>query len=185
MIRNVVLAVVALAPSLAAAQVVFEPVRYQYHGDRSTFYYGGSDPSVIAYGKQVDELRPQTSPAADDYTRPILRSRVYSDVVPFWNAAIYGWSPSDARNEANASLPRYFRKRDLFPLPSDVRGLITVPAQAQPVRLTPTTRVEPKTVTRPSPILIIPKDALRKPAAPVKQAMFVAVSLDSTAPVSR
>ena len=39
---------------------------------------------------------------------------VFSDCLPYRNAAVYGYTSVDARNEANASMPRYFTKRDLL-----------------------------------------------------------------------
>ena len=38
---------------------------------------------------------------------------VYSDCRPGVNVSVYGYTSVDARNEAYANVPTYFRKRDL------------------------------------------------------------------------
>ncbi|HEY1921951.1 MAG TPA: hypothetical protein VGG44_04235 [Tepidisphaeraceae bacterium] len=128
---------------VASAQIIYEPVRYQY-GDDQKFYYGGGDPSVIAFGFANLSSLPLT---------------IYTDARPYENAAIFGCTTSDARNQAYANTPRYFRKRDLIsagqPQPD---GSIIIPAQADPIP-TPVSAspaaLRPQSIS-PQPILIIP-----------------------------
>src|SRR5947209_858311 len=89
-----------LLAASASAQIIYTPVQYQYgHDIGNPYYYGGHDPRVFRMAEAPNNT---------------TQGQVYSDAVPFTNAAIYGYGPDDARNEANASIPRYFRKRDLL-----------------------------------------------------------------------
>jgi len=151
----------------ASAQVVYEPVQYQYGSGHNVFYYGGSDPNVIRrglwacggytlpYGKPVpiDVQQQMTNcdcgqgfyrAGAGIFERDSwdggLPARVYSDALPRRNAALAGFTPSDARNEAYANVPRYFRKVDALKTAHvDETGAIIVPAI--PVRDEDTQRV--------------------------------------------
>lgn len=98
---------VVTAP-LAFAQVIYEPVRFQY-GQKTVFYYGGHNPEIFARARANARLAEPTP----------LPPPVYSDDHPLWNARIFGYTAADARNAANASVPRYFRKADLTPRHSD------------------------------------------------------------------
>jgi hypothetical protein len=132
----------------ASAQVIYTPIQYQYGRDiGNPYYYGGHDPRVFAAAQS-----PQNT----------TQGQTYSDTIPFTNAAIYGYGPDDARNEANANIPRYFRKRDL--LAGAIRepdGSAVVPADSVGI---PT-----REVARPArsvgTILIIPKRLLTPPHA--------------------
>ena len=108
--RQVVCFVVFLFAPMACAQVIYAPVRFQYGGELP-FYYGGSNPHVIAHAwANRDRLGYSPLPAP-----------VYSDAMPYWNAQIFGYKPDDAQNDANASIPTYFRKAEL--IVHDVHGL--------------------------------------------------------------
>jgi hypothetical protein len=156
------IALVLIAARGATAQVIYEPVQYQY-GGQYTFYYGGSDPAFFSlghgrgeqawgrvngfafYSSTVEHFREVTS-------EPL---RVYSDAIPYENAAIYGYTANDARMAAYGNVPRYFRKEDLLAA-GVVQGdgtIVVVAAQAQP-RAMPARGA----TTRPTvaPILIIP-----------------------------
>src|SRR4051812_6193444 len=95
------LSVVALWVSSASAQVIYEPVQYQY-GQHEKYYYGGTDWRVFAraqrdgcqrvYGREV-------------FQRPV---RIYNDCIANWNAAIFGYTMNDASNDAYQSVPTYF-----------------------------------------------------------------------------
>ena len=52
MSRFVVLCVLSMITSSASAQIIFEPVRYQY-GNQSKYYYGGCDPFVHRMGTGI------------------------------------------------------------------------------------------------------------------------------------
>ncbi len=120
--------------SAASAQVIYEPVRYQYHVAGATVYYGGHDPRVLDLVER-DVIRTSYS-AVTTISHVVNRTRVYSDAVPMVNLAdntYTGYSSmtaADARNEANANAPRYFRKRDLLRTGFMMRdGSLVVPAQ--------------------------------------------------------
>jgi hypothetical protein len=146
----------------AGAQIIFLPVQYQY-GEQNKFYYGGSDPAVFDFAQQPGSVSwgqingfafygGSISHFREVSSQPL---RTYSDQIPGQNAALYGYTASDARNDAEANVPRYFRKRDL--LAAGVRqpdGTIVIPAQAQPVPAAPAGPRAP--TSQPVPILIIP-----------------------------
>ena len=176
MLRSIAAAAVVVlvgsSSSLVNAQTIYAPVQYQYGEGRHRYYYGGSDPAVLNMAERrrsVDDLsdHPYTS---DRYNAAYLHyrligqlDRVYSDVVPYTNARVYGYLPVDAANDAYANVPRYFRKADLLRAAVDLPdGSSVVPAQARPVvdlddvRLR---RTATRPVVRPRAILIIPKKA--------------------------
>ncbi len=174
----------------ARGQVIYEPVRYQY-GVEQTFYYGGSDARVFeraaaAAGSGRRGVEPWSGRFGLSLLQTGLASRppsIYSDRFPFENAAIYGYTPSLARDEANANVPRYFRKADL--LRSAIRAADgrswVVPADAPAsgsidIRSARTAApaVRPAApATQPSPILIIPKSLLNRPP---EDSLLLAVS---------
>jgi hypothetical protein len=197
--------------SFASAQVYFEPVQYQF-GAGPTFYYGGSDPRVFEYATRSVYGDDIAGPYGTRYfvgTRyygKILRLRppaVFVDQLPHFDAALFRYTPADARNDANAAAPTYFRKIDLLrsAVPSGDGKTFVVPAQApavaagyidirpyhRPAAGTPThpsTGPAPATTgpaTQPSdgprPLLIIPKSLLQPPAPaaePVAQKVVIA-----------
>jgi hypothetical protein len=124
-----------------SAQIIYQPVQYQY-GTTAKFYYGGSNPDLIWYGY----AQPSAGP---------VQLTIYSDARPYENVAIYGYTVSDARNEAYANVPRYFRKRDLLataqPAPD---GSLVVGPQSQPIPTAPLIDQHPISA---APILIIPR----------------------------
>jgi hypothetical protein len=180
MSRFVVLAsllIVLTASPATRAQVIYEPVQYQYFSGGRAYYYGGANPHTHwranlnsqdpGYGRtngwafvtgNVDTHR-------EVGTEPI---RAYSDAIPHWNGRVYGYTPNDARNAAYENAGTYFRKADL--LKTSIRqedGTWHVPAQPTAVRGTieirPYRAVTPVPATSPKPILIIPKRLLDKP----------------------
>jgi hypothetical protein len=123
----VVLALLAWASS-ASAQVVYEPVRYQYGPN---VYYGGTNPSFgnSAYSNLPPGLQSAAPVAGAGAGLPGVSSsylygspsgtypslsmgtpqptvHVYSDALPYQEASQYGYTPDDARNEAYANVPR-------------------------------------------------------------------------------
>ena len=180
MIARVICLGVLLAAEAAPAAVVYEPVQYQYQnqyaaGPGPTFYYGGSNPIVFDHMARVgcEQQGSLGSREGAGYYGLLRRDRwntppyVFTDCIPWTNAAIYGFSPADARNEASQNAPRYFRKADLLAA-GVVRpdGTLVVAAHAQPI---PQIIIKPyNSATRPAPrpILIIPKVApLPQPAS--------------------
>ena len=126
--------------SSASAQVIYEPVRYQY-GDALKYYYGGSNPGMFAYADMVTCRNGYPSSMCNVYTsltRTIgqvgEKKLVLSDCLPYRNAAVYGYDANDARNEAYCNVPRYYRKSDLLAAAVPAGdGTLVVPVQAMPV----------------------------------------------------
>jgi hypothetical protein len=189
----------AILGSTVSAAVVYAPVEYQYRDpymNAPAFYYGGSDPQYLdeaANRQQRFNMGPSGHYIGTSYAREgrfgyNLANSTVTNVFPVTytdlkaagiNAYPYGFSISDARNAAYASVPLYFRKRDLiasaYPTPD---GNLIVPAQAPlpgTIEITPShgpaTRPATAPATTPSPILIIPKSLLKKslntPTTPV------------------
>jgi len=170
--------------SSAFAQIIYQPVQYQFSSGGSHYYYGGSDRQVhidanhlsgeASYGRSngftfhsgnVDTHR-------EVVTEP---ARIYTDLMPGQNARFFGYTANDARNAAYANAPTYFRKADA--LRAAVRqpdGTLLVTSQADaPNKGTidirpwkPLAAPAAMPVNQPSPILIIPKRLLDKPLWP-------------------
>jgi hypothetical protein len=167
----IALAIVAVSSSSANAQTIYAPVQYQYGTERHRYYYGGNDPAVFDRAEQrrcIDEITdvPFTSRRyTDAYVHLRLvgqLDRVYSDCIPYLNARAFGYLPVDAANDANANVPRYFRKADLLRA-GDVQadGSRVVAAQAEPVVIVRDRdlRTETRPAIKPRAIIIIPKKA--------------------------
>ena len=172
-----------LATCSAPAAVVYEPVQYQYQNQYRTgpgpiFYYGGSDPAVF---QRMDRLGFEEQGSLGvregaEYYGLLQRSRwnwpdyVFTDRVPWTNAALYGFGPANARTEAYENVPRYFRKADL--LAAGVvtpDGSVIIPAQAVAVPQISIKPYNPSTHAAPHPILIIPRRALMPVIAVAKR----------------
>lgn len=179
---GVVLAALSACGAAASAQIVYEPVQSQYFAGGRAYYYGGADPRVHYSAARESGLA--TWGRSNGYafhsgnidthrevsTEP---TRIYSDQVPGQNARFFGYTVSDAQNQANANSYIYFRKADL--LRTAIRqsdGTWTVPAQPSPARGTieilparPIVRpmMGDKKAVAPKPVLVIPKRLLDKP----------------------
>jgi hypothetical protein len=162
--------------SAAGAQVIYEPVQYQYDSGGRAYYYGGSNPQVHRNANQLSHESgfgrsngwAFHSGSIDTHrevgTEP---TRVYSDMIPTRNARVFGYTADDARNAAYANSATYFRKSDVVRLARVAPdGTWVVPANAQsPARGGGTIEIKvvrPAT-TLPKPILSIPKRLLDKP----------------------
>jgi hypothetical protein len=187
--------IVVTAP-VARAQIVYEPIQFQFiqhlpGGGSDTFYYGGHDPAVFAGA---------VLPYAGSMIRPRqMPLRVFTDAMPRTNAAIYGFTPCDAANEANANAARYFRKADVVRGKANVSGEMTVPAWAGSVRdealigaAVPMVRITP---SGPHPLMVIPIPQRlqspgtvlvvgKSPAGPPAQAAAVLVAVPVVGAVS-
>jgi hypothetical protein len=180
---------VAILGSVASAAIVYEPVQYQYRDPvygRPVFYYGGSNPAVFAaaanqqqrwhLGSSIRNIgfgEQFVGRIGDDLLHHGLPGNIpmtFSDLFPpYMNAWPMGFTADDARNEAYANVPLYFRKADLMEsavmLPD---GNIHVPAQAplpgtiQIMPYHPPTTQPATTTPASGPILIIPKGLLNK-----------------------
>ena len=171
------LACLASYASTATAQVIYEPVRYQYQAPNGggVFFYGGRDPFVFqqATALSVDPGFGRVRGLAFySSTRTVRSSRtpVFSDAIPGIDLSGFGLTPASAANFANASVPTYFRKSDLLRAATVLpNGTRIVPAVA------PVASAAPQPAPRPAPlarsadtapkgvVIIIP---YRKPDAP-------------------
>jgi hypothetical protein len=165
--------------SPAWAQVIYEPVQYQYFSGGRAYYYGGSDPRVHSwaswlshesgYGRtngyafhsgDIDRHR-------EVGTEPV---RIFSDMLPTLNGRFFGYTIDNARNAAYNNAPTYFRKADLPRLARVAEdGTWVVPSTAAPAA--GTIEIRPyrpvmRPTTEPKPILSIPKRLLDKPLWP-------------------
>lgn len=164
----------AFASAGAGAQVVYEPVQYQYVSGGRFYYYGGSSPLVHRNANLLSH-EPSFgrsngwafhSGSIDTHrevgTEP---TRAYTDMIPTWNARVFGYTAGDARNAAYANSATYFRKADL-PLMARVApdGTWVVPAHAtSPAAGAGTIEIKVVRPATPKPILSIPKRLLDKP----------------------
>ena len=181
MLRCVAVALGSLILSTSAmAQVVYEPVRYQFQSPRGeTYYYGGTDPRVhMVAGSELCRgfgyaTNLHNFDGGNSFNQPSPmhhRPAVYTDCAPFRDATYFGYTPADARNEAYANAPTYFRKADLLEsaIPTATGGWV-VPANAPQYIVAPRHHgyptVRPMTtapVTRPGQVIIIPKRLMDK-----------------------
>lgn len=156
--------IASAAPRVAFSQIIYQPVQYQYDG----FYYGGDNPAIFARAMRDSCAlylamlhRPLSSPPP----------RVYTDCLPWVDAALYGMTPNDAQNQAYQSIPRHFRKADLLDSAVWVDGALVVPARApvagrieiKPYRRRYHSPPATQPAGEPRPLLIIPRDALERP----------------------
>ncbi len=134
----------ALVASEASAQVIYEPVQYQYKASQY-YYYGGSDPAIHRWAQSpVGGAGRWGRAGGYAFVSGNIRThravvheptRAFTDAMPFINAYVYGFTPNDARNEAYFNVPRYFRKGDLLNAAVLGDGAYVVPSQAMPVRI--------------------------------------------------
>jgi len=153
-------------PSLAPAQVIYEPVQYQY-GSAVKFYYGGRDPAVVAVASNYFSMNTRYFGAYGELATAPLH--VFSDHFPYQDATLFGYTSMDAMNEAYANLPRYFRKADLLrvaePQPD---GTMVVPSSAVSSHIDPgfmsrgAIDIRPYKPASSGPVLIIPKGLLEQ-----------------------
>jgi hypothetical protein len=163
--------VLSIVASSASAQVIYEPVRYQY-GESLRYYYGGNNPAMFDYADRVICRNGYPSSMNNSYTSLYStlgqigeKKLVLTDCMPLRNAAVFGYSANDARNEAYANVPRYFRKGDLLNAATVAAdGTLVVPAQAQPraMGVARDTRLVTPVEPKPRAILILPKKGLKK-----------------------
>jgi hypothetical protein len=147
--RLVVVLSILLPVAGASAQVVYEPVRIQY-GDAQPYYYAGNDARIhaaaagpgapgAAWGRVggfafVNDRRQVTQPFA----------RTYTDAFGIRDARPFGLTIDAVWNEANARVPRVFRKS------ATVRpAAIAEPTRAGTIEIKPW---RPRSTTRPAMI---------------------------------
>jgi hypothetical protein len=183
---------VSAAPA-AFGQVIYEPITNQYntgYGDQH-YYYGGSNPAVHQNARSYGVCRPVNFGYATNLHRfdggnsfgqpsPLYyRPAVYTDCIGggLSNAANYGWQAVDARNEAYANAPTYFRKADLlasavpgtdgmYHVPPTAPQMYVVPSTGWPTTYPTTgatTGPSAATMPRRGQVIIIPKRLLDRP----------------------
>jgi hypothetical protein len=174
MLRALSVLVVISISSAAFGQVLYLPVQSQFRTGRgdATYYYGGTDARVHAaarytcqpYGYSNNLHRfdggnsfGQPSPLYD-------RTQVFTDCIPFQDAAHFGYTAADAENEARANAATYFRKADLLAgaIPM-LDGSLVVPPTPTPVYVAPVNVHGASTVPAHGQIIIIPKRLLDRP----------------------
>jgi hypothetical protein len=120
MYRAAAVLLLLVAANYATAQVVYEPVQYQYRNGM-TYYYGGNNPAVHRHAELV-ACRDGYPNAIAGHHYNSLRHTLAQSTDPLYvftdcfrgNAAVYGYTPTDAHNEAMAHVPLYYTKRDLL-----------------------------------------------------------------------
>jgi hypothetical protein len=167
--------------NVSRAQVIFEPVEYQF-GDQDKFYYGGTDPRVFARaaapvdpGAQWGRIDGYSLASGDVWVHQEVGDqpvRIYSDALPTQNAALYGFTATDAANVANASMPRYFRKADVMAVAKEVHGILVVPARAEFPSAPAQADRSPRPTTR--PLMILPAPTAPRNDAPKSDKLAVA-----------
>lgn len=107
--------VVGSLAAAASAGVVYEPVRYQY-GEGQPYFYAGRDPCIHAaarfpYAPGTAWGRVDGFAFVND-RRAVTQqfARTFTDAFGVRDARPFGLTISDVANEANARVPRYFRK---------------------------------------------------------------------------
>ena len=160
-----------VAASSASAQVIYEPVRYQ-HGDAMKYYYGGSNPWMHDYADRVACRNGYSTGVMSRYSSLYHtvgqigeRNLVLTDCMPLRNAAVFGYTATDAYNEAYGNVPGYFRKSELLEAAVPAGdGTLIVPAHARPRPATAArdTREARPAELKPRAILILPKKGLKR-----------------------
>src|SRR5688572_32382248 len=157
-----------------SAQVIYEPVQYQHDAGGQPYYYGGSDPNIhrwahspVGGAGRWGRTNGFAFVSGDiDRHREVRDEntvRAFTDAMPYINAHVYGFTATDARNEAYCNVPLHFRKGDLLNAAVRVNGYHVVPAHAQPIRIERDRDARARGATEPRPVMIIPKDKLFKP----------------------
>ena len=159
--------------SSASAQIIYEPVQYQYGGTQAPFYYGGSNPDMFRFAwREYAEAHNGFASAHGSITQhdevDLTDPHVYVDHLPRSNAAVYGYTANDARNDAYANAARYFCKRDAMHYAvQDEDGAWHVPPQVSGMHVG-TIEIKPyvRPVAAPKRVIIIPKDMLDRKIVP-------------------
>jgi len=174
------LVVVALFASPSLGQIIYEPVTFQ-HGSDVKYFYGGSDSRTHRYAAhEIDQRSYYSYGAFSGSDRSRARDMfnhcdfVFSDQIPLKELSRNGYNENDARNEANANAPLYFRKHELLRAAErQYDGSLSVPANVKVVgRLYVRDAVNGATTgpaTTRGAVIIIPKKLLEKPAKPDRQ----------------
>ena len=178
---SLVALLVLCSASIASAQVIYAPVQFQY-GTATHYFYGGTDPSVHRIANYLTDCAPNYGRVSgyafvsgNIHTHREVsteRTRVYTDCIPYREASVFGFTATDAYNQANQSLPTYFRKTDLMYNAIVLPDSLYIPSQpiSRPyatgeIQIKPYVKPATAPATQPKPILIIPKKSLEAPRA--------------------
>lgn len=150
--------------STVSAQTIFEPLQYQYPGPRGGYFYGGEDPVQLAAAERNLAL-------LDAERRFGERSRpapVYFDLLPLRDARPFGFTPTDASNEAQQSLPRYFRKSQLLRGAVETPSGRIVPARAAGESQQGAIEAVPDAgvCRQPAPVIVFPREWMDREVLP-------------------
>lgn len=158
--------------STSFAQVLYAPVQYQYRTPTGTYLYGGSDSRVHAMAAMRSHCTSYLGVATHDFDggsrfnepAPMdAREPVFTVCAPYQDASWFGYTAADARSEAYANSPTYFRKADLLAsaivLPDGAR--VVVPTA--PTVLAAPTVAKTQATSQRGQIIIIPKRLLDRP----------------------
>ena len=172
MIVRIALLAALASTSAAPAQLVYEPVRIEY-GDAQPYYYAGDDRAIHAAA--AFPSAPGTSwgrvggfAFANDRRRVTQRfARTFTDAFGSVDARPFGLTINDVANEANARVPRFFRKADLL---ASARDGIVSPTATAP---TPRGTIDVRPYGRPPlyprrPLLVLPRALLDRPLIEVR-----------------
>lgn len=171
--RFAVLSFVLLASSSAFGQVFYEPVRYQYGTENNRYLYGGNNPYIHSAAHAYSKCRATYGmnlhrfDGGNSFGQPspmYNRERVFSDCTGTWDASWFGYNAADARNDAYANAPTYFRKADLINnaivMPDGTR---VVPNARPDVIMKVPAYITPRRRVGGGQIIIIPKNLLDRP----------------------
>ena len=155
------------------AQILYEPVQYQFGSGAERFYYGGRNARLLEFASRYVAHESDNSSARSlkFHSSPMIFSDRfgYREVSHWTSSGKSEVTISDVRNEAYNNLPRYFSKRDLLAaaVPAE-DGSYIIPAQL-PVHSQIDIRVIRKftqpaseAITPKGTILVIPKRLLEK-----------------------
>ena len=121
MFRRLALLMLMIAPAATRASTIYEPLQVQFGNDRP-YFYGGQNPLVHRLAASADALN-RLYPVGEQ------RPRVFADFYLGQDAKTIHFDISDAFNQANASVPCYFRKGDLRVTARRVGRVATVDAR--------------------------------------------------------
>lgn len=178
MFKSLTLACIAAASftSVTGAQVIYEPVTVQ-HGGQNTYYYAGTDARIheaaafpsapgAAWGRVGGYAFVNARRAVVNRT-----PRIFTDSFGSFDARVYGMTIDDVVNEANARLPRYFRKVDLVNAGTpDGAATVVSPYAPQPEQATKGSiliRPYSPPLFRRGPVLVVPKSMMDRKVSDV------------------
>lgn len=166
--------------SLLSAQTVYQPLEYEYNSGGTLYFYSGDNPAVHAAAAEPMALGAAWgrrngfafAAASASVSREVEteRIRIFSDAWRYGlqDASIVGMTVADVRNQAYASVPRYFQKAQLLRDATTVDGIKVVPARLGGITIRKSSGAVIS--TPPRPVMILPKSAVTPSRTPVLRA---------------